>query len=172
MKFLFVLVFCFCSLFGRTFDDVIDEAHEKLMLETYKGQEQRYYKVKAEKERLEALYPKDTLRVRNCITKIFSTGESSLPNNCRPGTDFIGSLKKIHPMDNPEITDLFSTHIYIGLKKRGAKIYSNSNWIHMFKRFPDLHKNWIRACRANCGLTPAEQAYTNASDKDVNTIIH
>lgn len=66
MKFLFVLVFCFCSLFSRTFDDVIDEKVESMMLQVYKGQEERYYSLKREINRLIELNPKVHIKFRNC----------------------------------------------------------------------------------------------------------
>lgn len=161
MKFLFVLVFCFCSLFGRTFDDVIDEKVENMMLQVYKGQEQRYYDLKKEMNRLVELNPKVHIQFRNCIVRFMNKGGDALPASCK-GDTMLYYAKIMLPriIQDRSIDDLYSVKLFIKMKMKGIKIYSNDNWIHFFKRFPDLHKRWIEVCRANCGLTEKEQLVT------------
>lgn len=161
MKFLFVLIFCFCSLFGRTFDDVIDEKVESMMLQVYKGQEQRYYDLKKEIDRLKELNPKVHIQFSNCIVRFMNKGGDALPDSCKGNTILYYSQIMIPQMiQDRSIDDLYSVKLFIEMKMRGTKIYRNDNWIAFFKRFPDLHKRWIEVCRANCRLTQSEQLVT------------
>lgn len=161
MKFLFVLVFCFCSLFGRTFDDVIDEKVEKMMLQVYKGQEERYYSVKAEIDRLIDLNPKVHIIFRNCLVRFMYKGGDALPDNCKGNNILYYSQVMLPSMfKDRSLDDLYSVKLFIEMKIRGTKIHASDNWIHFFKRFPDLHKRWIEVCRANCRLTQSEQLVT------------
>lgn len=160
MKFLFVLVFCFCSLFGRTFDDIVDDKHEELMLEVYKGQEYRYYRLKNELNRRISVYPKEYLSVRNCTARFLNKGLEGYPDKCRPPY-ILPALRAMFDRsffrDN-EVDYVFGSKIFLEMKMRGTKLVRVDAWIHYFKEFPDLHKNWIRVCRTNCGLSINEQA--------------
>lgn len=174
MKFLFVLVFCFCSLFGRTFDDVIDEKHEQLMLEVYKGQETRYYNIKAEIDRRIAKYPKEYLFMKNCFTKITRLGFDSVPKECSPNyNNMYNAISTIFPVgvfeEPQEALDIFATHLYISFKLRGTKIYDKVLWFSFFLKSPDLRKKWIKACRDYCGLTQEERAYDTYDNSKINS---